>query len=62
MAMTLEHYYIFAFIVLWPMIVIFRRAGLSPAWAALLLVPPAGFILCLMALVSRKWPAMARGA
>lgn len=58
----LAYYYIFALLVAWPVARIFMRAGFAPLWAALLLVPAYGLILCTFVLAVRKWPATAKGA
>lgn len=55
-------YYLFAVIGMWPVAVIFRRAGFSPLWAAGMLVPPNGLILCAFILAVRKWPQAKKGA
>jgi hypothetical protein len=49
-------YYLFALIVLVPVVQIFDRAGFRPAWAVLLAVPGFGFILCAAVLALKKWP------
>lgn len=39
-----------------PFWVIFRRAGFSPLWALLLLIPGLGVFLCWLMLAMRDWP------
>ncbi|MBM3507763.1 MAG: hypothetical protein FJX64_08630 [Alphaproteobacteria bacterium] len=44
-------------IVLWPVWRVCRRAGIHPAWALMLFVPYAGFLLVYLMLAFRRWPA-----
>jgi hypothetical protein len=48
-------YYLSASAMAFPVARIFRRAGVSPLWAALLAVPEAGLILCMGVLALKKW-------
>ena len=51
-------YYSFALLCAWPVVRIFRRAGLKDAYALLLIVPIAGFIACAGILALSPWPAL----
>lgn len=55
-------YYLFALAIAVPVGRIFQRAGFNPAWTFLLLVPDVGWILCIMLLGLRRWPATKKGA
>ncbi len=52
---SLGYYYISALMVLYPVSRIFIRAGMSNAWAALLILPMVGYIPCAAVLAFRKW-------
>ena len=52
----LRQYYIAALLMVVPVTRILLRAGFKPYWAALLVVPDVGLILCVALLALRKWP------
>ena len=52
---------VFSILCLWPLVRTFRRAGLSPAWAGLVLVPVIGIAVVLAPLAIKKWPAVQPG-
>ena len=41
-----------------PLVMIYRRAGLAPWGALLVIVPVVGFALSLVALVGQRWPVL----
>lgn len=47
---------LFALSVLWPAILICRRAGLNPLWALTLLIPIFGVVCFAGALAFQRWP------
>ena len=49
---------LFVIVALPPLIVIYRRAGLAPWGAFLVVVPVIGFALSLVALVGQRWPVL----
>lgn len=49
---------LFQALMIWPMGRIYRRAGLSPYWSLLLLVPLLGLFLALVPLGHQRWPTM----
>ncbi|HEY1096468.1 MAG TPA: hypothetical protein VGF14_04440 [Alphaproteobacteria bacterium] len=52
----LLYHVIFALAVVWPAIVICRRAGVKPLWAATLFVPIFGVVIFSCALAFQPWP------
>jgi len=56
-----RQYYITVALLVIPVAQILRRAGFKPFWAALLLIPDVGIVLCTLLLALRKWP-QAKGA
>ena len=48
----------FVILALPPLVMIYRRAGLAPWGALLVIVPVAGFALSLAALVGQRWPVL----
>jgi hypothetical protein len=55
-------YYVSALIMIWPMMVVFRRAGFRAWWALMLAVPMVGYLLCGGFLTFRSWPTNRIGA
>jgi len=51
---------LFNLLALWPLARVFRRVGLSPWWAALVLVPVAGPLLVIVVLGLSRWPLLPR--
>lgn len=49
---------IFVIVALPPLMMIYRRAGLAPWGALLVIVPVVGFALSLAALVGQRWPVL----
>ncbi len=49
-------YYIFALLILVPLVRIYQRAGLKAFWVLLLAVPEIGAILAVLPLALQKWP------
>ena len=50
-----RQYYISAVLLFIPVARIMKRAGFSPLWAGLLIVPGIGLLLCFVLLALRKW-------
>lgn len=48
---------LFVVLALPPLLLIYRRAGLTPWGALLVVIPVVGFALSLIALVAQRWPA-----
>lgn len=53
---ALEMDVIISLCMLVPMIRIFKRAGLSPFWGFLIMVPYLGLFICFTILTFKKWP------
>ena len=53
---ALEMDVIISLCMLVPMIRIFKRAGLSPFWGFLIMVPYLGLFICFTLLTFKKWP------
>lgn len=51
-------YYAVALLMVWPLVRIFRRAGLSPFFAAALIVPMVGLTVVAGILALKPWPAV----
>lgn len=54
--------FLFNILTLWPLVRVYRRAGLSPWLALLVFVPVLGLTLVLGLLTLRRWPARALAA
>lgn len=61
LADPLWQYYLFALLSLYPAVRIFKRAGLSPLHAWVLLLPWVGFMVLAMRLAFTRWPSMPVG-
>ncbi len=48
---------LFVVLALPPLLVIYKRAGLKPWGALLVVLPVVGFVVSLVALVGQRWPA-----
>ncbi len=51
-------YYLSALVILYPLIRIFRRAGLPPVYAITVLVPFIGYIVAVAVLALQRWPVL----
>ena len=54
--MELIHSAIIGMMIVIPTILIYKKAGLNPAWAALVFVPIVGLLAVFMQLCFQSWP------